>query len=370
MKNLGILGGGQLARMLVLKAPPLGLTPFVFSPSKKDPAAQVCINWIKGGIKETEKLKAFLKKIEILTFESELINASLIEKILPKGNKLHIAPSLKILGQIQNRLYQKKLLQSHNLPTADFLSLSSKAAKSKLNKLENIRTLNKMWDHLGPFVLKTREGGYDGYGTFPFTEKNQIKNFKFFKGDYIAEAFIPFKRELAISAARNKREIIFTPLVETFQEQSRCLWVRGPVNHKKINRLKEKISRFLNAINYHGLIAFELFDTGSHLLINELAPRVHNSGHYSLNAMNEDQFTLHLKAILDLPLQPPKSSEGFAMLNLLGGREEEKWKSFKKFHFHWYGKTLIRPGRKMGHVNSVGKTPKEALNKLIKPKSS
>ena len=366
MKNLGILGGGQLARMLVLKAPPLGLKPFVFFASKKDPAAQVCTNWIEGNVKETEKLKAFLKKIEILTFESELINAALIQKALPKRHKIHIAPSLKILGQIQDRLYQKELLQSHKLPTADFLSLPS----LKVTTLNPIKILNEVWDLFGPFVLKTREGGYDGYGTFPFTEKKQIKNFKLFKGSYIAESFIPFKRELAISAARNKKELIFTPLVETCQEHSRCLWVKGPVKHKEIDILKKKISRFLNALDYQGLIAFELFDTGSHLLINELAPRVHNSGHYSLNAMNEDQFTLHLKAILDLPLQSPKSSKGFAMLNLLGGRDESRWESLKKFHFHWYGKTITRPGRKMGHVNSVAKTPEEALNKLIDSKTS
>lgn len=367
MKNLGILGGGQLARMLVLKTPPLGLKPFVFSASKEDPAAQVCINWTQGHIKESKKLRAFLKKIDILTFESELIRASLIQKTLPKGHKIHIAPSLKILGQMQDRFCQKELLKFYNLPTADFLNLSfsKEIAKTKANNVKNIKILNKVWDHFGPFVLKSREGGYDGYGTFPVNQKKQIKNFKALKGCYIAEALIPFKRELAISAAKNKREIIFTPLVETHQEHSRCLWVRGPVKHKKINSLKDKISYFLQVLNYQGLITFELFDTGSRLLINELAPRVHNSGHYSLNAMSEDQFTLHLKAVLDFPLMAPQASKGFAMLNLLGGQKKSKWETFKKFHFHWYGKTINRPGRKMGHINALAKTPEEALNNLI-----
>ena len=156
--------------------------------------------------------------------------------------------------------------------------------------------------------------------------------------------------------------------METHQEQFRCLWVKGPVEHKKINHLKNKISRFLQDIGYQGLITFELFDTGSELLINELAPRVHNSGHYSLNAMSEDQFTLHLKAVFNFPLQSPKVSQGFAMLNLLGGRKESKWKELKKFHFHWYGKTINRPGRKMGHVNVTAETAEEALNKLMNVK--
>ena len=204
MKNLGILGGGQLARMLVLKAPPLGLKPFVFSASKKDPAAQVCVNWTQGNAKESNKLKAFLKKIDVLTFESEFIKASLIQNALPKKHTLHIAPSLKILEQIQDRLMQKKLLKSHNLPTADFLNLSF---LKETTKSKNRTLLNKAWDHLGPFVLKSREGGYDGYGTFLIKQKKQITNFKNFKGNHIAETLIPFKRELAISAARNKKRL-------------------------------------------------------------------------------------------------------------------------------------------------------------------
>ena len=359
MKTLGILGGGQLARMLALKAPPLDIKPFIFSASAEDPAAQVCPQWVQGTPEESRKLKTFLKKIEVLTFESELVPASLVKKALPENHNLHIAPSLEILAQLQDRLYQKKVLKSHKLPSADFLNVSF----SK-NTRGNIKVLNELWNHFGPFVLKERQGGYDGYGTFPFTAKNHIKAFKTFNRLYIAETFIPFKRELALSAVKNKTEIIFTPLVETYQEKSRCLWVRGPAHHKGLNALKNKISRFLNAINYQGLIAFELFDTGDKLLVNELAPRVHNSGHYSLNAMSEDQFTLHLKGIFDFPLRTPEVSKGFAMLNLISGRKEHQWDTLKKLHFHWYGKTK-RKGRKMGHVNALANTPEKALKKLI-----
>ena len=345
--------------MLALKAPPLGITPVVFSASHKDPAAQVCPQWIQGRPEETHKLKPFLKKIQALTFESELVPALLVQKALPKNLSLHIAPSLKILSQIQDRLHQKELLKTHKLPSPDFVSVSFS------NKLpENLKTLYHLRNRFGPFVLKARQGGYDGYGTFPLKTEKQIKAFKAFNNHYIAEAFIPFKRELAILAVRNKTETVLTPLVETHQEHSRCLWVCGPKEHEGFAGLKRKITRFLNALDYQGLMAFELFDKGQSLLVNELAPRVHNSGHYSLNAMSEDQFTLHIKGVFNLPLRPPTFFKGFAMLNLLSGREEHQWEALKREHFHWYGKTP-RKGRKMGHVNALGDTPQKALKKLL-----
>ena len=510
-RTVAVIGGGQLARMIALKAPPLGLKFLVFSASPTDPAAAVSGNWFQGRPEETGKLNRFLSQADILTFESELIPTSLIRKALPEGRNLRIAPSLDILGKLQDRLSQKTLLQAHNIPTAEFEAVSldlpaagaSRAADSRAalasagsqgapspdeegkrpedsllsafpsggadgaslpyqtkrpfsphsaperNRTGSARlksngrsdslssgppknansVLTWIWDRFGPFVLKTREGGYDGYGTFPFQKKSDLRralpasetsrvlkapvkkppaeksldpgakpgpggvwsasaaltgDSAGFKGAtgrsgavqtstkslpsggrFIAEPFLPFQRELAISAARNGKETVFTPLVETFQENSRCLWVRGPVFHKEESGLKRKIVQFLDAVNYRGLIAFELFDMGDRLLVNETAPRVHNSGHYSLNGLSEDQFTLHLKAILGFPLQTPKAFCGFAMLNLLGGRRDKQKPGLKQFHFHWYGKEDIRPGRKMGHVTALAESPEKALEKLI-----
>ena len=459
-RTVAVIGGGQLARMTALKAPPLGLKFLVFSASPTDPAAAVSGNWFQGRPEETGKLNRFLSQADILTFESELIPASLIRKALPEKRNLRIAPSLDILGKLQDRLSQKTLLQAHNIPTAEFEAVSldlpaagaSRAADSRAalasagsrgapspdeegkrpedsllsafpsggadgaslpyqtkrpfsphsaperNRTGSARlksngrsdslssgppknansVLTWIWDRFGPFVLKTREGGYDGYGTFPFQNKEELcralpaaetplskKNPAGGAGRFIAEPFLLFQRELAISAARNGKETVFTPLVETFQENSRCLWVRGPVFHKEESGLKRKIVQFLDAVNYRGLIAFELFDMGDRLLVNETAPRVHNSGHYSLNGLSEDQFTLHLKAILGFPLQTPKAFCGFAMLNLLGGRKDKQKPGLKKFHFHWYGKEDIRPGRKMGHVTALAESPEKALEKLI-----
>ena len=359
MKNIGLLGGGQLARMLALKAAALGLRPFVLSPSPDDPAAQVTSFWKKGNPHNPSDLLSFFKQVDTVTFESEFVSASLIESTLKKLKKPpHVAPSLKNLSLIQDRLSQKNLLKKYKLKTADFLSLPSQ---------KNTKQLQDLLQKWSSFVLKTRMGGYDGYGTFIIKNSQSLKN-KRPSTSYIAEKFIPFKRELALTVIRSKEQTSFFPLVETFQKEGRCLWVKGPVTHKKLEALKKQISFFLKKIHYQGAITFELFDQGTELLINELAPRVHNSAHHSLNSLTEDQFTLHLKAICNLPFQTPVPlKKGFAMLNLLGeGSKKTYWKLPKDVHLHWYGKKQSRKGRKMGHLNALASDSKQALKKLLK----
>ena len=360
MKNkVGILGGGQLARMLALKAPALGIKPFALSPDPEDPAAQVTGFWKRGSPLNTKSLANFLNEVDVLTFESEFIPVNRIKKALKKcPSPPLIAPSLNCLALLQDRLTQKTLLKKHRLKTADFEDFSEMS-----DRREKLRLLLKS---KGPLVVKTRRNGYDGYGTF------FIKN-KDFKTPparpCIAEVHIPFQRELALTSARNRRgDIIFLPLVETRQENGRCLWVRGPVSHKQLIPLKRKISLFLKKIKYEGIITFELFDTGTDLLINETAPRVHNSAHHSLNSLTEDQFTLHLKAIFNFPLKNPKTlTGGFAMLNLLGeGVKKPRWKLITNAHFHWYGKNLSRKGRKMGHINTLNTNPLSALKSALR----
>ncbi len=384
MKNLGILGGGQLARMLALKATNLNLKIFILSPSKKDPAAQLkSVVWVQGDPHKIESLSKFLKLVDVLTFESEFISTKQIQKALAKTSvkKLHIAPSLKSLGLLQDRYTQKQLLKKHKLKTASFLRVSFTKSTTQNSQTKKLLTIFKK---LGPFVLKTRTGGYDGYGTFIIKNKKDIKNITLNSSHFIAEQFINFKRELALLAVRNKKgTIVFFPLVESRQENSRCLWVKGPTNHRKLNVLKNKIKIFLKALKYEGVLAFELFDTSSDLLINELAPRVHNSGHYSLDGLTEDQFTLHFKGIFNFPLKTPKPlKKGFAMLNLLGeGTTKTPRLSlnkkivklskgvechYKSFYLWWYGKTKSTKNRKMGHINSLGDSPTKALSQLLK----
>ena len=377
MKSIGILGGGQLALFLSQSSKKAKVETWILSPSNTNPASQNNPFWIKGKPNHLADLKSFLKKRDILSFESEFFPADKIKQALKNKKLPLIAPSLTNLKNIQDRLYQKKLLKKHQLETADFISIDFK------NKCDFHKSLLKIWNKWGPFILKSRMGGYDGRGTYPVQKKSQIKQI-FPKTSFIAEKWIPFKRELAILAGRNKKEqIIFFPLVESFQKNSTCLWVKGPIQHKKLKNLKIKIKKFLNSIDYQGVIAFELFDTPTGLIINELAPRVHNTGHYSLDALTEDQFTIHLKAISNQNLKNPKlKSKAFAMLNLLGtGSKTSSFKQKSLFdkdfqnqlkkqniQLYWYGKKASHRGRNMGHLNSLGSSRKSALDKLLKLK--
>ena len=376
--KIGFLGGGQLAQMMALRGHEMGLKVYVLSEKSHDPASQVTQHWIKGSPYKKKDLHAFLKRIDIGTFENEFLDCDLIHDLSQKL-KTPLKPSPHLMKKLQDRKSQKELLQKAKLPITKFQVLQNKEEGRAFYK-------NKRPE---AFVLKKRLSGYDGYGTFIFHSlpssqkiqkrvltKNEKKIDSLFKETpegFIAEEFIPFRRELAITAIRNQSgDIIFLPLVESHQEKACCLWIKGPVTHKLIPNLKRKIRAFLNDIQYEGAIAFELFDLGSKLLINEIAPRVHNSSHYSQDALTEDQFTLHLKAILNLPLQTPKlHQKGFAMLNLLGSQNQiPTWSLPKNISIHWYGKLKNQKGRKMGHINSLSKNPKKALSILLKAKNN
>ncbi len=379
--TIGILGGGQLAQLLSLKAKDMGVKAFVLSPSKKDPAAQGYPFWIPGDPLKIKDLQKFFSLVDVVTFESEFFPTANMKKALKniRSQKPLFAPSLKVLSLIQDRWTQKKLLKKYKIPTADFIKVDLTPLSQK--------KLTDLWGQWGPFVLKKRMGAYDGKGTFIIKKKAQISHLP--SGAFIAEKFVPFKRELAFLAVRSKKtQLVFFPLVESWQKKSICLWIKGPAHHKKWASLKKQVKIFLNEIKYQGLMAFELFDIGERLMVNELAPRVHNTGHYSLDSLSEDQFSAHLKAINEHPLSQPKIiSKGFAMLNLLGEQEARPffWHKGKKhylqpnfsipfelkknIYLYWYGKVLNQKNRKMGHINSLGPSPCSALDSLLKIRS-
>ena len=374
-RSVGVLGGGQLARMLSESGKKLGIKVFTLSPLKKDPASLKNPLWIKGDPSKKEDVRKLQKKVDVLTFESEFFKAKTLKEV---GNNFF--PSLKNLSLIQDRLPQKKLLEEFDLPSSPFLKVDLKKGQD---------TLEEVFKSLGPFVLKKRREGYDGYGSFVFKKEASLKKGKNLKGEFIAEKFVKFKRELAILVARNgKNQIVFFPLVETKQKDCKCFWVKGPVKHRGLKKLKEKIKVFLEKTDYVGVMAFELFDFEGKLLINELAPRVHNSGHYSLDALSESQFDLHLKACLNMDLKTPslKKGKAFSMINLIGRKEKKPGFKKKKnektllldenlkfplsleknISLYWYGKKENRKGRKMGHLNTYGYCAEKSLERVLK----
>ncbi|MGE0764489.1 MAG: ATP-grasp domain-containing protein [Bdellovibrionales bacterium] len=356
--KVGLLGGGQLARMLALKAHQLGFEVHALSPSAQDPVAQVVSHHHLGDLSQRRHLEIFLAQVDVATFESEFLDASLLASVSSSTvQAAPIWPRPELMGRLQDRLPQKELMQEHNLPTLPF------AAVQNMSQAEGF--LNQ---HPKGVVLKQRRFGYDGYGTFNCRNKKELEA-RFAQWDdkvpaLIAEPRCAFKRELAISLCRNRHgQIIVFPLVESKQVNSRCLWVKGPVRHGRLKTLTQKLTRFLKKTDYVGVMTFELFDTGRELLINEIAPRVHNSAHYSLDALNLDQFSAHLLAIGDHDLKEPRAhNKGFAMMNLLGkSNVSPEWPTLSDVHLHWYGKNENRPGRKMGHLNAVAATPELAL---------
>ncbi len=337
--------------MLALSAHPLDIPLSVLTAHATDPAAQVCGNTTLGSLEDENDLKRFLTPLGTVTFESEFVNATKLAKCLPSG--INVFPALDAIEAIQDRLTQKQLLNRFKIPTAAWMQVANKAelnqAKQKFPKA---------------FVLKQRRFGYDGYGTFIFKD-GQGDEAALLKSPhgFIAEEFIPFKRELAFSIARSKSEHQTLPLVESVQQNSRCSSVHGPVKHPKQSTMEKLVLKMMDALDYRGILAFELFETPKGaLLVNELAPRVHNSAHYSQNALTCSQFEYHLRAGLNWPL--PKVElvrKGFAMVNLLGEGGAVKLSRSPKGFLHWYGKTENRAGRKLGHINTLGSNGKAAL---------
>lgn len=358
--KIGIFGGGQLARMLCLKGHELGFEMHVLSEKPSDPAAQVVHYHHLGRADHPLTIKNFLEAVDVATFESEFLDAELLKD--SEGDQRKIFPSPRLMGLLQDRLSQKDLLVEHNLPTLPHLPVSS---------LEEAR---KAWP-LCPvgLVLKKRRFGYDGYGTYVIRKESQLEDTFASWGtdvpELIAEPLCRFQRELAVSLCRGRDgSVVVFPLVESKQVDSRCKWVKGPIHHKGGTELIKKLKSFVKKIDYVGTIAFELFDSKGKLIINEIAPRVHNSAHYSLNALTLDQFSAHLVALSQQKISTPQLlTRGFAMVNLLGhSTQTPSWKQPQNAFLHWYGKLDNRPGRKMGHLNVVSTSADQALRIALK----
>lgn len=373
MKPIGILGGGQLARMLVLEAHRLNLPVAVLSPLETDPARAVTGTWVQGDPLNLKDLTAFMKLCSTVTFESEFFDADLISKAM-KESKTPVWPDPKVMGLLQDRLSQKNLLDEYDIPTATWRPVdSSQDAVVAYVALD------------GKVVFKKRRGGYDGYGTFVVKNDGDLGLFanNGVKEPFIAEKWIKFSREIAIIAVRDQAgAVFFYPFVESHQKHARCLFVKGPLRETRtFIEMKKKIAKFLSGIGYVGAMGIEMFETPKGLIVNEIAPRVHNTGHYTIDAFSLSQFSLHLRAVAGLRTQGfaiPRS-KAFAMWNLLGSAKSKKpaqlapWlakpavgeKASNEATVHWYGKFESRPGRKMGHVNAQAQTPDSAL-KLAK----
>ncbi len=257
-------------------------------------------------------------------------------------------PSLETLTPLLDKYYQRSYLENIGLPVPQFIALQSSA---------NLKSPFGF-----PAVLKARRHGYDGRGTFIVKNQLELEAIwaRFKSPEMILEQFVPFEKELAVIAARNsKGEIIVYPVVETFQKEQVCRWVIAPadISATVIDRIEIIARTILEKLQVVGVFGIELFLTGDdRVLVNEIAPRTHNSGHYTIDACNTSQFAMQLRAVTDLPLTSPQlKCHSAIMVNLLGieGSYRAKLDRLAKIpnsFLHWYGKTESRIGRKMGHI--------------------
>jgi len=368
MKNrIGIVGGGQLGRLIAIDAKKLGFTVNIIDPTPNSPAGQVADHQIVADYTDEKAIRELAKISDYLTFEIELANAEILDELAKKG--LQINPSAQMLGIIKDKLEQKKFLDKANIPVADFV---------EVNSMEDILKAGKKFGY--PFLLKARFGAYDGRGNALIkTEKDIDKGLKKLQGRKLyVEKFVPFIKEIAVMVGRNlKDEIISYPVVETIHKNNilHLLIAPAPIDKKiqtKAQHLAEKVMQQLKGAGMFGIEMF-LTKTGD-VLINEIAPRVHNSGHYTIEANETSQFEQHARAITGMPFGSTKMKVPAAvMINILGERdgpakpqgiaEAEK---IPGVTVHIYGKLQTRVDRKMGHLTAVGETVEEALSKAKK----
>ncbi|KKR76360.1 MAG: Phosphoribosylaminoimidazole carboxylase ATPase subunit [Candidatus Levybacteria bacterium GW2011_GWA2_40_8] len=362
--TIGIVGGGQLGKMLVLAAKKMGFMVIVTDPTPQSPAGQVADRELTGDYKDEKVTRKLAKLSDVITIDAEFVNDKVLSSIEKSGKPVH--PSSKTISIIKDKLKQKTFLRKNRIPTADFIQVKTKKDVEKAIKKFGL-----------PVVLKARFDAYDGKGNFVINRESDIDSgLEKLEGRKLyVEKFVPFVKELAIMVARTpKGNIASYPVVETIHVDNVCDTVISPAKisskaSKNSTLLAKKTMRKLKGAGVFGL---EMFLTkGDKVLINEIAPRVHNSGHYTIEAAVTSQFEQHIRAITGLPLgstaQIPKVA---VMKNILGTAQGsgfpkglENALKIPEVSYHLYGKKETRTGRKMGHITVVGDSVEACLTK-------
>ena len=362
--TIGILGGGQLGRMLAMAAARLGLKCQVFSPDPDSPAFDVGLNATCAEYADVEALELFANDVDVITYEFENVPAA---TAMVLAARRPVLPAQKILETTQDRLIEKDFVKRLGIGTADYADVSSAA------------TLRDAIARIGlPAVIKTRRFGYDGKGQVIIRAGDDPAKVWQDLGtkSAILEAFVPFEREISVIAARSAvGEVECFDVTENEHRDHILKISRAPAEipealATEARSIAEKIA---HALDYVGVLAVEMFVVqeggGPKVLVNEIAPRVHNSGHWTLDGASISQFEQHIRAIAGWPLGKPVRHGPVTMTNLIGDDINgcERWLTIPGATVHLYGKGAPRPGRKMGHVTQVVTAP--AQNSPLPPKN-
>ncbi|MDA0266134.1 MAG: 5-(carboxyamino)imidazole ribonucleotide synthase [Cyanobacteria bacterium] len=369
MERVGIIGGGQLAWMMAAGAQALGLDLVIQTPRQDDPAAKIATAVVLAPVADASATLRLSQQCDRISFENEFVD---LEALLPLARQgVVFRPSLDALAPLLDKYDQRQCLQAAGLPNPRFVTLSP--GYSLVDVEAEAAPLG--W----PLVMKTRRLGYDGQGTCIVQDWSQLQAIwaQLGRPEVLLEEFIPFEKELAVMVARGlDGQVVVYPTVETQQVDQVCRRVIAPAAVSE--PIQATVSRFAHTLvehlDYVGVLGIELFlAPGDRLLVNEVAPRTHNSGHYSLDACETSQFEQQLRAVIGQPLGSPAMTCARAvMVNLLGfetarhdyAEQRSRLAQLPNAHLYWYGKAESRPGRKLGHV-TVTATDSTDLDALI-----
>jgi 5-(carboxyamino)imidazole ribonucleotide synthase len=358
--RLGILGGGQLGRMFIQEAANFDVQVHILDAASNGPAGQLATSFTEGEITNYEDVYNFGESLDLLTVEIENVNIEALFDLEKKGVK--IFPQPRVLSIIKDKGIQKEFYRENNLPTSDFELLNANTPIADLEKRI-------------PFVQKLRTGGYDGRGVQLI--RNNADLTQAFTEPSIAEELIDFEKELSVIVARNERgETAVFPTVECeFNDANLVEYLFSPANvPQEIEKKAEKLAiDVINAFEMVGILAVEMFLTkDGNILVNEVAPRPHNSGHHTIECNVTSQFEQHLRSILNWPLGSTEIEKQGVMLNVLGADDhvgDTRYEGLEEIikipgvYPHFYGKTTTKPNRKMGHITIASKSMDEAKNK-------
>ena len=364
--KLGILGGGQLGRMFIQEAISYNLDVHVMDPDENAPCKDISTTFKTGSIQDFDSVYEFGKDKDVITIEIEHVNADALQKLEDEGVK--VFPQPKILKMIQDKGLQKQFYAEHGIPTSDFHLIDSK---------EDIARFRNEF----PFMQKMRKGGYDGRGVTPLRTDADLD--KAFDTPSLLEKFVDFDKEISVIVARNESgKVKSYPVVELeFNPEANLVdFLFSPANIAKESEQKarEIAEDLVSKTGIVGLLAIEMFVLkNGEVLVNEIAPRTHNSGHQSFEGNVTSQFEQHLRSVLNLPLGETRITEPSVMVNLLGEKGFEGEAVYEGLsnvlalpgvHVHLYGKKFTRSFRKMGHVTVGAKTLEEAKEIALKVK--
>jgi 5-(carboxyamino)imidazole ribonucleotide synthase len=365
---IGVIGGGQLGKMIAQEAKRMSLKVIILDPSKECPASAVSDEVIIADFKDDIAINKLASKSDVLTYEIELANSVALRGL--ESKKYPVYPSPEILRIIQNKYRQKSFLKENNIAVPKFDIIHSEACLQKLCSRYSL-----------PAMLKASEDSYDGRGNFLITSKNKIHSaFVFFEGkECMLEELVPFIKEISIMVARNSSgDIESFPVVENIHKKSilDMTIVPARISEKVSIKAKKIAEKIVQVLKGTGIFGIEMFvTTNESILVNEIAPRPHNSGHYSIEACSISQFEQHIRAILDLPLSKPRLLSPAVMVNILGSDKHsgpytikglKKLFSIPGVKLHVYGKKISTPRRKLGHITVTACTVEEAIARAKK----